>query len=100
MTKVLGFVIAAVVVGLAAYMFYFQRNNPKKVIAYGRVVSKSHYSPYKDVEVRTRRVQQAHLDYWEVEISKDMWIDCAGDCGEAYRISKSDFWEHQQLEEK
>lgn len=96
----IGFLIAILVIGLAAYMFYFQRKYPKKVIEYGRVVSKSHYSPYKTVEVRTRRVQQADLDFWEVEISKDVWIDCAGDCAEEYRKAKSDFWEHQQLETK
>ena len=100
MVKLLGFLIGVVVVGLAGYIFYFQRNNPKKILAYGRAVSKSHYSPSKNVTVRTRHVKQAHLDYWEVEIAKDVWIDCAGDCGEAYRTSKSDFWENQQIEER
>ena len=100
MVKLVGLLIGVTVVVLAVYMFYFQRNNPKKVIEYGRVISKSNYTTDKGVEVRTRRIHQAHLDFWEVEISKDTWVDCGGDCAEAYRTNKGDFWEHQQLEDR
>ena len=79
-------------------MFYDVFHGPKPdVIARGEVTVKSSRSN-KVVTAATRQLRRGSQIYWEVGVRGGVWIDCAGDCAEAYRREVLDFWETQDEE--
>ena len=98
MVRKAGFVIVAIVAGLAAWMLHDSFYGPPlEVTGQGTVTAKSRFSD-KSVTRPTRQVRRGALAYSEVQTPGGAWIDCAGDCAETYRRQVLDLWETQQEE--
>ena len=99
MIRLMGILIGLAVISLGAYMLYYQLTTPKKVLGYSQVKAKSQKSG-REVEVRTRRVEQGGNTFWEVELSRGAWTPCGVDCAETYRREKLDMWDVQKEEKR
>lgn len=69
------------------------------VLDYGSVTADSQFGNGDAITVRTRRVKQGEVVFEQVELGPDTWEDCRGDCAEALRKQKIDFWETRRRRE-
>lgn len=98
MIKILASLILVVVVGLGGTMLYWSLTTPVVVLGTGEVMVESQFTPGKSAIVPTRKIAQGELRTEQVQLSDGVWVDCAGDCAEAFRRQSLDFWETQKQE--
>jgi hypothetical protein len=96
MLRVFGSVALIVVIAAGIYVSRFKLDRPIEIIEQGTVEVASHHDPQRTVTPSTRRVRAGSLDYWEVELASNVWINCGGDCAEKYRRENLDFMQKRK----
>lgn len=99
MVRFLGVLIGLVAAGMGAYALYDAIYGPPKVVLkHDHVTVHSTLNPGKPVQRRTRQVQRGKDSFWEVELKSGSWLDCGGDCAEAYRREELEPWQTRKEE--
>lgn len=98
MVRKAGILLLFAALGLGGWMLYDAGHGPEAVVTgQGSVTVKSRYSD-KSVVRPVRQLRRGDLVYEEVQSADGGWIDCAGDCAEAYRRKVLEYRETQQEE--
>ena len=94
--RALPLAVIAGVLAFLAYALWYQRQNPREIIATGAVAVESRRPGRMPQTLRTRDVRIASTVFKEIELPNGTWIDCAGDCAKAARDAGDEFWDTQQ----
>ena len=101
MVRFLAVVLGVAAFVLAGYSLYDAFYGPPKVVLKsGTVTAQSKMDPEKKATRKTRQVQRGSDIFWEVELPGGLWLDCAGDCAEAYRREELDPWQTRKEESR
>ncbi len=91
--KMAGLLVALLAVAVLVAGLWYQRQNPRRILAYGSISVASRLNPGPPVTLKTRTVAIGARQIQEVELPNGTWIDCADDCPKTAREAGPEFWE-------
>jgi hypothetical protein len=98
MSKVIPFLIAVFGSTLVAYGVWYHRQHPREIIKTGSLTIDPKRAGLTPVVARIRTVKVGAVLLNEIEMPNGTWIDCAGDCDQAYKAATTEFWDIRDRE--
>ena len=96
--RLVGYLMAAFVLGLLAFGLWYQSQYPREIIKTGTVSVQSRKTGGGMQTLKTRDVSINGAVFSEVELPNGTWIGCQGDCRTAAREAGDEFWDAKAKE--
>jgi hypothetical protein len=87
-------ILAAFIVAVLGFMFWYQRQHPREIVGTGAIELAGVRGSGR-VTLKTRDVAINGVVFKEIEMPNGTWLDCAGDCAKAAREAGDGFWTAQ-----
>jgi hypothetical protein len=94
--KGVGLLFAIALLCFLAFALWYQRANPRQIVATGTIIVESRRAGGTTLTLTTRDVRIANTTFREVQMPNGTWLDCAGDCRKAVREATDEFWDVKQ----